>query len=295
MENPDSLVATIDAKHISSSAVALVLLAAVLHASWNAMLRGGRDRLWSGCVMSLTSGVAGMIAASFVPLPNRASWLCILISAVVHIVYHLLLVRMYQQGDLGHTYPVARGSSPLLIALGGLLLASERLLPATSLGIVLVSSGILLLASGGEADFKHISAALATGLSIAVYSVTDGLGVRMAGNAISYTAWMVIGYGLPMPLVFLLCRRNSGEKFWQGSSREFGQAAVGGLLSLFGYGIVVWAMKHSPMGPVSALRETSVLFAVLLGCVFLRESFTWRKGISAALIAAGAVCLNFGK
>lgn len=270
----------------------LVLLAAVLHASWNAMLRGGRDRFWSASVMGFAGGVAGVIAAGFVPLPHRSSWCCIVISAVVHIAYQLLLVRMYRQGDFGHTYPVARGSSPLLIALGGLLLASERLQPATTVGIVFVSTGILTLALGGEADAKHIWAALLTGLSIAVYSVTDGLGVRLSGNNLSYTAWMVIGYGLPMPLIFLWLRRNRAERFWRGPPKEFALAITGGLLSIVGYGVVIWAMDRAPMGPVSALRETSVLFAVLLGCVFLREPFTWRKAVSSLLIVAGAVCLN---
>lgn len=275
--------------------VALVLFAAFLHATWNAMLRGGRDRFWAACVMGFAGGLAGVVTAFFVPLPNRASWLCVLISAVIHIVYQLLLVRMYRQGDFGHTYPVARGSSPLLIALGGLLLASEHLRAAIVIGIVLVSLGIFTLALGGEADFKHISAALATGLSIAVYSVTDGLGVRLSGNAVSYTAWMVIGYGLPMPLIYWLLRRGRRERFWRAAPKDFAVAVGGGLLSIGGYGIVIWAMAHAPMGPVSALRETSVLFAVLLGCVFLREPFTWRKGVSALLIVGGAVCLNFSR
>jgi drug/metabolite transporter (DMT)-like permease len=280
---------------MSIGVASLVLFAALLHASWNAMLRSGRDRFWAAAVMAFAGGVAGLIAVFFLPLPARASWVCIFISAVVHIAYQLLLVRMYRQGDFGHTYPIARGSSPLLIALGGFLMASERLHGATVAGIILVSLGILILAFGGEVHAQHVSAALATGASIAIYSVTDGLGVRLSGNAISYTAWMVIGYGLPMPLIFLFLRRKQNGRFFQGPPREFARAAGGGVLSIVGYGIVIWAMEHAPMGPVSALRETSVLFAVLLGCVYLREPFTWRKAVSSVLIVSGAICLNVTK
>ena len=273
----------------------LVLLAALLHASWNAMLRGGPDRFWTACVMAVTGGIAGLVTAFFLPLPARASWWCIFISAVVHIAYQLLLVRMYRQGDFGHTYPIARGSSPLLIALGGFLLAHERLQVTTGLGVVLVSLGILMLAFGGEVHANHVSAALATGAAIAVYSITDGLGVRLSGNAMAYTAWMVIGYGLPMPFIFYLVRRGRDQSFFRAPPVEFLKAAAGGALSIVGYGIVIWAMEHAPMGPVSALRETSVLFAVLLGCLYLREPFTWRKALSSLLILAGAIFLNVTK
>jgi drug/metabolite transporter (DMT)-like permease len=202
---------------------------------------------------------------------------------------------MYRQGDFGHTYPIARGSSPLLIAMGGFFLASERLHGATVLGIILVSLGILMLAFGGEVHAEHVSAALTTGAAIAIYSVTDGLGVRLSGNALAYTTWMVIGYGLPMPLIFLFVRRKQGGRLFQGPPRDFAKAAGGGVLSIVGYGIVIWAMEHAPMGPVSALRETSVLFAVLLGCGYLREPFTWRKALSSVLIVTGAICLNIMK
>ena len=279
---------------MTAGIASLVLVAALLHASWNALLRGGRDRFWSASVMAFAGGVAGAFVACFVPLPARASWICIAISALVHIVYHLLLVRMYREGDLGHTYPIARGSSPLLIALGGWLLAAEQLGATTIAGVVLVCAGIFTLALGGAAQPRQIGAALATGCAIAIYSVTDGLGVRLSDNAVAYTAWMVIGYGLPMPVVYWLLRRGRGEVFWRAAPRDFGFAVGGGLVAIGGYGVVIYAMEHAPLGPVSALRETSVLFAVLLGCFFLRERFTWRKALSSLLIVIGAICLNAG-
>jgi drug/metabolite transporter (DMT)-like permease len=274
--------------------IALVLSAALMHALWNVLLRGGRDRFWAASIMSLAAGLPSLAAIPFLPLPAASSWPFLLGSSTVHVVYNLLLVRMYREGDFGHTYPVARGSSPLLIALGGLVFAGEQLRASTFAGVALVSVGILALAVGGSrARAGGALAALATGSSIAVYSLVDGLGVRRSGNAAAYTAWMVLGYGIAMPLVFVALRREGWPALWRAPGREIAKAAGGGLVSVAGYAIVIWAMEHGPMGPVSALRETSVLFAALLGKIFLREPFTRRKACSAAVIAAGAALLRW--
>jgi drug/metabolite transporter (DMT)-like permease len=243
---------------MSHTVLLLVLLAAFLHAAWNALLRGGRDRFQSVTIMSFT----------------------------------LLLIRQYRQGYFGHTYPVARGSSPLLIAVGGILFASEHLSVTVFLGIILVSAGILSLAFGAKAHVDSFVAAFTTGCSIAVYSVIDALGARSAGNATAYTAWMVAGYGLTMPIIFWMGRPAGQKQFWRGEMRELLKAAGGGAVSVVAYGIVVWAMAHGPMGPVSAMRETSALFAVVMGCVFLKEKFTLQKCLAALLIVAGNVTLH---
>jgi drug/metabolite transporter (DMT)-like permease len=244
--------------------------------------------------MSLSSGIGCLLVIPFLPLPDRASWPHIILSALIHVIYSLLLVRMYRQGDFGVTYPVARGSSPLLIALGGMVLGAEFVSTVSAIGIVLVSAGIFTLARGGEQlHGKNVSAALATGISIAAYSLTDGLGARVAGNAASYAAWMMLLYGLSMPWVFMALRRGSGAGLFAHRSRkDLAQAVGGGLVSVLGYGIVIWAMKYSPMGMVSALRETSVLFAAILGRIFLGEAFTVKKVAAAILIGAGAICLR---
>ena len=272
----------------------LILLAALLHAVWNALLRGAEDRLWGATVMSFSVGVACFGTAFFVPLPLSASWPLILLSALLHIAYNLLLARMYRQGDFGHTYPIARGASPLLIALGGTLLASEHLHPITAAGIGLISCGILTLSLARNIHLNVVPAALATGLAIAAYSITDALGVRLAGNLLSYTAWIGIAWGLPMPLVYLLIRRDRGRTLLNASGPEFAKAIGGGLISIAGYLIIIWAMRDGAMGPVSALRETSILFAALLGRLFLGEPFTLRKAAAATLIVGGTVCLHLG-
>lgn len=274
---------------------ALVLLAAVMHASWNVLLRSGQDRLWSGAAISVSAGVACLIAVPFLPLPHRASWFCIVLSAVIHVGYQLLLVKMYQAGEFGITYPVARGSSPLLISLGGAVLANEYLDSRRLLGVILISGGILTLAAGShQVHRESILAALATGISIALYSLTDGIGGRLAGNAPSYTAWVTILCGIGVPAVSLWIRKQTGgPPLFRRTTRVDALGAFGGgVISVVAYGIVIWAMQRTPMGVVSALRETSVLFAAFLGRVFLGEPFTIKKTVAAALICAGLFCLR---
>ena len=277
---------------MSRPVLLLVLLAALLHAMWNALLRGGRDRFWGVTIMSSTAGLVCLAALPFLPLPNARAWPYVVASGVVHIVYNLLLVRQYRQGDFGHTYPVSRGSSPMLIAIGGVLFASEHLSATVFIGIILISTGILSLAFGAQAHFDSFLAAFTTGCSIAVYSVIDALGARASGNANSFTAWMVMVYGFTMPAIFWLARPKGEKRLWSGERGELLKAMGGGVVSIIAYGIVVWAMAHGPMGPVSALRETSTLFAVILGCLFLKEKFTVQKMVSAGLIVAGNITLH---
>ena len=277
---------------MSHTVLLLVLLAAFLHAAWNALLRGGSDRFRGITVMSSTAGLVCLAAIPFLPMPHARAWPYIVASGVVHILYNLLLVRQYRQGDFGHTYPVARGSSPMLIAIGGMLFASEHLSATVFIGITLISAGILSLAFGAKAHVDSFFAAFTTGCSIAVYSVIDGLGARVSGNAAAFTSWMVMVYGFTMPVIFWLARPRGENRLWSGGPREILKAAAGGGVSIIAYGIVVWAMAHGPMGPVSALRETSALFAVFLGCLFLKEKFTVQKMAAAVLIVAGNITLH---
>jgi len=237
--------------------------------------------------MSVAAALVCLPLVPFFPLPRPSAWPFIAASGVVHVIYNLLLVRQYRRGDFGHTYPVARGSSPLLIAVGGACFASEHPSPNVVAGICLVCAGILSLAFGARALFGSFLAAIATGVSIAVYSVIDALGARRSGNAVAYTLWMTLGYGAGLPILFWLVRRKIGSRYGHHDRSEILKAAAGGVVSVIAYGIVVWAMAHGAMGQVSALRETSALFAVILGSVFLKEKFTVQKVLAAALIVAG--------
>ncbi|MDB5443556.1 MAG: multidrug transporter permease [Phenylobacterium sp.] len=272
--------------------IALVLGSAVLHAVWNALLRSGADRLWSMTVMCALCAVFAVPVALTAPLPAPASWPYIAGSAGLQIFYALFLVRAYRHGQLAHVYPIARGAAPLLVTLGAALVAGEQLVPLSLLGVVMVSAGIVAIAFGqGRPDARSSLAALAAGGFIASYMVTDGVGVRLSGHAIGYAAWQAILDGAPMPLVYFALRRS-----WPRvrPNLELGKMAVGALISVTAYGVVIWAMSLSPMGQVSALRETSILFAAVIGVVFLKERLTARRLLGAAMIAGGAVALSLG-
>jgi drug/metabolite transporter (DMT)-like permease len=270
--------------------IVLVLLAAFLHASWNALLRGGADRAQSMAIMNATLGISGVALLLFAGLPAPASWAYAVASGVLHWIYVGLLVVTYRSGDLGETYPVARGSSPALVALAGSLIAGEWMTPFGIVGVGLVCAGIFMLAAAkGRLRQMNLPAALATGVSIAAYTVVDGLGVRASGNWLGYTA-AVFTFSIVVPLWFLA---KSGIAFFNAPAGEIAKAVGGGVISLVAYGAIIWAMQVSPMGAVSALRETSVVFAALLGAVFLRERLTGWRIAACCIIAAGAACVGW--
>ena len=265
-----------------------VACAALLHASWNAVLRGGSDRLWSMTLMMVAVIGATATIAAFVPWPAAASWPYVIASAVIHTGYNLSLVRTYRSGDLGETYPISRGSSPVLVALGAAIFAGERVSFIAAIGIALVSGGILSLAFRGRgirADF--LPAAFTTGLLIGAYTVVDGIGVRLSGNSLAYANSMFLLWSMTMPVIYFTMRG------WPPTytSVQTAMALAGGLVSILAYGIVIWAMQYDTMGAVSALRETSVVFAAIIGRIFLQEELTARRIASCAAIATGAACL----
>jgi len=294
---------------LSPFSVLLVLSAAFMHASWNALLRGGADRAQSMLIMNVTVGVIGLAMMAFAGLPSAACAVYVVASGLIHLVYNALLVLMYRSGDLGETYPVARGSSPALVALGGSLFAGEWMNLIGAAGIGLVCTGIFMLAaararstklqSGSASDralqkavglhAMNLPAALATGASIAAYTVVDGIGVRASGNWIAYTGG-VFAFFLAMPLWYLARGRRA---MFAVPIAEAGKAASGGAISLLAYGAIIWAMQTSPMGAVSALRETSVVFAALLGAAFLGERLTGLRIAACCIIAAGAACVGW--
>jgi drug/metabolite transporter (DMT)-like permease len=277
---------------MSPLVVALVLGSALLHASWNALLRSDADRLKFIAVMSSFCALIALPVAIFAPKPAPESWSYIAASGAIQIAYCLLLVRSYRDGHLAQVYPIARGTAPLVVTLGAALLAGERLTPLGLAGVGLVSAGITFIALGrGRPDIRTAAAAVATGVAIASYMLIDGLGVRLSGAPIGYTAWQAIAQGAPMPFIYLLLRRRWPD---MALDANLARMAIGAAISILAYGVVLWAMSLSPMGQVSALRETSILFAAVIGAVFLREPLTARGLAGAAMIATGAVVLGFG-
>jgi drug/metabolite transporter (DMT)-like permease len=222
-----------------------------------------------------------------------ASWGYIALSAALHVVYNLLLVASYRHGDLGVSYPIARGSSPLLVAVGAMAVAHERLDLLSMSGVGLISLGILGLAlehRNGLAA-RALVPALLTGTTIAAYTLADGLGARLSGHSQAYAAWLFVSYG-PAMLLILIIWRGRASRFRLDA--EEGRSALGGIVSMTAYAIVIWAASVSPMGPVSALRETGVVFAALLGRLFLNETLGPRRLAACTIVALGAACLGWG-
>jgi uncharacterized membrane protein len=194
---------------MTTSVISLTLFAAVLHAGWNALLRSGADRLWFITIMSFATTVAAIPCALLLPLPLTKSWTYLGISAVLQVGYSIFLASAYRFGELSQVYPIVRGSVPLMVTLGAFILAGQRLNMPTLCGITLVGLGIANLAFGrARARPKSVVLALVAALFVASYVTADGIGVRFAGSAPSYAAWIFLIYGGLMPLAFLLLRRS---------------------------------------------------------------------------------------
>lgn len=286
---------------MTAAVAASVLFAAVLHASWNAVLRGGRDRLVSTGWMCLAIGLVSTAALPFVPQPAQASWPCIAASTLIHIAYSLFLARAYRTADLGQAYPVARGISPVLVALGAAIFAGELLKPEALIGVIVVSAGILALAGDPRRVLRRgspMSATLITGVLIAVYTVVDGVGARLSTAPVSYALWMFAPWGLITAVVvyaIAINRRSSLSQPAKVDIREALAATAGGVISLLAYALVIWALARAPMGAISALRETSVVFAALLGRFVLNETLTARRIIACLGVACGAALIGIFK
>ncbi len=271
---------------------ALVLLAALLHAGWNAAVKMTGDRMLALTAVMATCALLGLGAIPFVPLPAPEARPYLAASVLLHGGYNWMLVSAYRVGDLSHVYPIARGLAPLGVAALSAAFAGESVGPAQGAALAVVSVGIASLAfAGGWPDATGASAlgfACATGILIGAYSFVDGAGVRAAGHELSYIAWQFFLAGIPITVVALLRRRGRLVGFL----REHGvRGLVAGLVAAFAYGVVIWAMSRSRMAYVSSLRETSVIAAALIGTRLLGEPFGARRVAAAILVAAGIVGL----
>ncbi|MBV9912631.1 MAG: EamA family transporter [Sinobacteraceae bacterium] len=271
--------------------VGLALITALLHAIWNTLLRSGVDRLWSITVMSFATSAAALVALPFLPVPAASCWPYIAVSAVLQVAYSIFLASAYRHGELSQVYPIIRGCVPLLVAFGGYWLANQHLGYFGLIGLLMVSLGIGSLALGSaRLSTKGLLLALATALFVASYVTADGIGVRLAANALSYAAWIFLVYGILMPLTFLLIRRRLPPDV---VNRETLKALTGGTLSVVSYGATLAALSIGNLGPVSALRETSVIISALLGRFVLNERLTKRRVLACVVVAIGAACVGY--
>ena len=270
-------------------ALALVLTAAFLHAAWNAMIKGTGERT---LVLGLIS--AGHVFVGFALIllyapPAEASWAYIAASTFIHWFYFWFLLVSYRLGDLSQVYPVARGIAPLLVTCGAFLFAGEVPGVAAIAGIAMVSSGILILVwstGRNRAGIGALGAALATGSMIASYSVVDGLGVRLAESPLGYIGWLFFLEGLCA--LYIFWRERHKLHSIPIATYKFGFA--GGLFSASAYGLVIYAKNLAPLGAVSAVRESSVIIAALIGVIWFGER-PWRLRVLSALIVASGILI----
>jgi drug/metabolite transporter (DMT)-like permease len=275
---------------VSAVAVGLALIAAILHASWNAFLRTGADRLWSITVMSLAGSVICLPILFMLPVPALDAWPYILLSAGLQVGYSLFLVAAYRHGELGQVYPIVRGTVPLLVTLGGFFFFGEVLGPWQTLGVVLIAAGIMSLSLGKtRAATSSILFALTTGLIIACYSTVDSQGVRLVEQPIAYAIWVLFLFGLMITLAFTITRKGLVIDM---RSPLTWKAAAGGVVAMLAYGLVVVAYAYAPAGLVTAVRETSVVFAVLIGAMLLGEPLTLRRLLACLIVAGGAISVS---
>jgi phosphonate utilization associated putative membrane protein len=274
--------------------VGAVLIGALLHASWNALVKASADKALDTATIHLVGSLLTLPLALLIGWPAAAAWPFILASVVIHIAYYIALTGAYQHGDLGLTYPLMRGTAPLLVALSAAMTVGERLSPLAWAGVLGVSCGVLALGLSRHAldSPRAVGFALANAVVIAVYTVVDALGARASGNPLQYVAALFVLDGWPFALL-VLARRGSATA-WPYVQQRWPVAMVAAGASLGSYGIALWAMTRAPVATVAALRETSVLFAALIGSWFLKEAFSLRRAVGTAAIVGGVMALRLG-
>jgi drug/metabolite transporter (DMT)-like permease len=267
---------------------ALILVSAVLHASWNAFVKNDTDRTASMAWIVGLGGVAGVALLPFVSFPTSDVWPYLIATTILQNGYFAFVILSYRHGDLSQAYPIARGSAALLAAIAAATLGIDTLVTREWIGIVVSSTGIasLAFATRGSATtiLRAIGYPLVSGSFTAGYSIVDGMGARTAGSAFEYLVWLNICAAPFLPLYVLVKRRD--EMAAVRPSVLAGRLGAA-MVAMASYGIAVWAFSHGNMGRVAVLRETSVLFAAILGSVMLKEPFGGRRIFSAALILAG--------
>ena len=266
----------------------VVLLGALLHASWNLLVKAGQNKQLSAALVYIAAGVLSALALPFMPGVAPASWPYLAASTVTELLYGALLAAAYHAGDLSHAYPLMRGSAPLLVALGSVLVVGEHLAASVWVGIAVMSCAILSLIF--DARSRRQSAA-ATGFAvlnafvIATYTVIDGVGSRKSGAPIAYCLWLFLFVGIGwLAWAFLRYRRERRPPLY----RELAAGLIGGACSLASYALALWAMTRAPIAAVAAVRETSIVFGTLLGALILRERVTRLRALAVIAIALGA-------
>ncbi|QCW78026.1 EamA family transporter [Streptomyces sp. S6] len=266
-----------------------VLIAAITHASWNAIAHAIKDQLLSFTLISGGGLLIGAALVLFAPLPAAGAWPYLLVSAALHVAYMLLLMRSFTLGDFGQMYPIARGTAPLVVTVLAAVFVGERPDAWATTGVAGVRRlvGLALWGIRGSGTRPHwpaIAAALGTGLAIAGYTTVDGVGVRASGTPLGYVAWLMILEGLAIPAYAYYRRRAE----LAAQLRPFAvRGLLGAALSVVAYGLVLWAQTRAPLAPIAALRESSIIVGAAIGTLFFKERFGAPRIAAAGLMVVG--------
>ncbi|MEU6931166.1 DMT family transporter [Streptomyces sp. NPDC046385] len=270
--------------------VTAVLIAAVTHASWNAIAARIQDQLLSFTLISGGGALIGAVTACFVPLPAAGAWPYLVASAALHVAYYALLMKSFALGDFGQMYPIARGTAPLVVTLLAAVFVAEIPSAEQLAGVAVACAGLTGLAlwgirgKGTRPHWPALLAAGATGLSIAAYTVVDGVGVRASETPLGYIAWLMLLEGLVIP-AYALHRRRAALA---AQLRPYAaRGLLGAALSVGAYALVLWAQTKAPLAPIAALRESSIIVGAAIGALLFKERFGGPRIAAAGLMVVG--------
>jgi len=274
---------------LNTAILLAVLAAALLHASWNAIIKFGGNKITGMLLLTLVQGMIGIIVALSRDFPQGQVWLWLFGSGVFHSCYKVFLAYAYEQGDLSRVYPIARGAAPMIVMVVGVLVLSDVMNVMEYIGIILLGLGILLMAHGvfaSDESRRLVPLALGSAMATAGYTIVDGLGARVGGDTVTYVAWLFIFDALIFTPVVMFLR---GTSVFRSTRKDWMFGAIAAAGSYGAYAISVWAMTKAPIALVAALRETSILFAVLIGWLFFGDKINKTKIISVLVIVTGVM------
>lgn len=272
-------------------AIAAAITSAIIHASWNAALKGGTDRVTDSFLIAVGGLGAGLLIILFMGALPAAAWPYVALTVVIHLAYWFCLFKGYDAGDMSHVYTLSRGMAPMLVGVGAALTAHEIPPPLKMLGIAFVSIGVFTVGASPRAPLRATLWAVAIGLCIASYSLVDALGARATGNAVLFLGWSMALMSVPMA-VFAFWRRGVKRLLTDAAVAPWRGIGIG-IISFAGYGLVLWAQTFAPIAQVTALRETSVVWGALIAFLFLHERLGVRRWLGASIVAFGAGLIAF--
>ena len=278
---------------MSGFVILVILGSALFHASWNAVIKGGKDKLFETVMKTSGGGVVTACALPFLPLPAPEAWPYLITSVCIHIAYYLCVAYAYRGADLSYSYTIMRGSAPLFTALIAVFVIGDAISAGAWAGVILLSAGILTLALDsirrGSFSWPVTLVALGNAMVIMGYTVVDGSGVRLSGSNLSYTCWVFFLNAFPILFIAILLRKG---EYFRYVKKRWKHGLFGGTCSFIAYGLSLWGMTQAPISMVAALRETSVIFGMLLGVIFLKETITLPRVAAIMLVLAGAASMK---